>query len=332
MFGEASVQRIPIGYPAESLVWDGDDLVDPVGGHRRWDAAGAETGRCFTYGSMFDRAIRSPSGAYTVIYAELGTKGLVLDRDGRIVREIDRSYYCAEDYEYPVALGTLPDGREVIAHCPDEYNQLHLETVADGVRLTGPHEGAPSFFHSRLAFSPDGRRLISAGWVWHPWSIAQVYDVEVALGDASSLDEAGLFGASEIFGEVESACWLDADRVAVASSPDANGGTESEAAVLGDGQLGVWSISQGQWVSRCRPDVRVGTVHSVLGGVLGLYGHPKVIDPATGAVIAAWPELDTGEREFSICHARVPAVAVHPSGDRFAVASPGMITVVRSGG
>ncbi|MGS2811119.1 hypothetical protein [Nocardia sp. MW-W600-9] len=86
MFGEASVQRIPVTYPAESLVWDGDDLVDPVGGHRRWDAGGVETGPRVSYGYVFDRAVRSPSGAYTVLYT--------------------------------------------IAHCPDEYNQLHLETVS----------------------------------------------------------------------------------------------------------------------------------------------------------------------------------------------------------
>ncbi|MGS2811120.1 hypothetical protein [Nocardia sp. MW-W600-9] len=159
-----------------------------------------------------------------------------------------------------------------------------------------------------------------------------MYDVEAVLADPDSLDEAGLFGTSEVYGEVESACWLDADRIAITSSPDEKGVGDPAGTVLGDGSLGVWSISQGRWVSRCSPDGRVGTVFPVLGGVLGLYGHPKVIDTNTGAVIAAWPELDTGDREFSICRSPVPAVAVHPSGDRFAVASPEMITVIRCGG
>jgi hypothetical protein len=38
-------------------------------------------------------------------------------------------------------------------------------------------DAAVDFFHSRLAVSPDGRFLLSAGWVWHPLSLAEIYEL-----------------------------------------------------------------------------------------------------------------------------------------------------------
>jgi hypothetical protein len=53
----------------------------------------------------------SPSGEFAVIYTRLGTKGLVLHR-GKIIREINRSFYHADVYEYPIGLAALKNGRE----------------------------------------------------------------------------------------------------------------------------------------------------------------------------------------------------------------------------
>jgi hypothetical protein len=46
--------------------------------------------------------------------------------------EVDRSFYHAKDYDYPAALGRLPDGREILVHCPDAYNVLEIEELATG--------------------------------------------------------------------------------------------------------------------------------------------------------------------------------------------------------
>ncbi len=67
-----------------SLAWEGDDLVDVVGGWRRWDADGAETPGRVSWAYPFDQAVVSPSGRFHVIYAERGTKALLLD-NGRVV-------------------------------------------------------------------------------------------------------------------------------------------------------------------------------------------------------------------------------------------------------
>ena len=49
-------------------------------------------------------------------------------------------------------------------HCPREYNRLEVEVAATGERLTPEVDRRPQdFFHSRLAVSPDGLRLLSAG-------------------------------------------------------------------------------------------------------------------------------------------------------------------------
>jgi hypothetical protein len=83
-----------------SLCWRGDELVDWVGGGRAFAADGTERPARVIYGYRFDAATASPDGRFAVIYERLGTKGLLL-HDGRIVRELDRSFYHAAAYEYP---------------------------------------------------------------------------------------------------------------------------------------------------------------------------------------------------------------------------------------
>src|SRR3569833_1875632 len=150
------IRSFPAQYPnpPKSLAWDGDELVDWVGGGRRWLADGGEQDSLCRYAFAFDRALVSPSGRYSVIYAERGTNGLILDR-GEILREINRSFYQASAYAFPVALGRLPDGREVIAHCSYYYYILQIESLADSKRLTRRRGKAEDIFHSRLSFSPD---------------------------------------------------------------------------------------------------------------------------------------------------------------------------------
>jgi hypothetical protein len=63
----------------------------------------------------FDSAIASLSGRFTALFEKLGTKALLLDH-GKLSRELNRSYYCADLYEYPISFLSLLDGTEAIAH------------------------------------------------------------------------------------------------------------------------------------------------------------------------------------------------------------------------
>ncbi|GAA3393384.1 hypothetical protein [Streptomyces roseoviridis] len=316
-----------------SLVWDGEDLVDRVDGGRRWTSDGVEhlSGRVYAY--PFDRAVVSPSGRYTVAYTERGTKALLLD-GRRIVRELDRSYYHAKDFDYPVALGALSDGREVLVHCPETYEVIEVEDVATGERLTHGERTPTDVFHSRLAMSPDGRRLLSAGWLWSPFGIARVYDLEQALTEPAALDGEGLLPSwSWANAEIEAACWLDGDRLAVATGEDEDEDAEADEgdpAVLGPRQLGVWSMSERRWLHRHRVGLPMGTLIGHGRTVIALCAYARLIDVASGAVLAEWPEVEVSPRvgSYGVRHVPTPVAALHPDGSRLAVAQPDGIAII----
>lgn len=162
------------------------------------------------------------------------------------MRELHRSYYHAEEYDYPIALGTLPDGRDVLVHRPDHYDNPVVEDAATGER-----------------------RVLSAGWEWHPFGQVWVFDLAAALAEAVELDGIGRVSRPDgLDGEVVAACWLDGDRV----------------------------------VSLC--------------------GHPRLVDAATGAFLAEWPEVRVSRREgsYGVTHVPTPVAALHPDGTRLAVA------------
>ncbi|MHA6758926.1 WD40 repeat domain-containing protein [Streptacidiphilus sp. PAMC 29251] len=328
-----SVVRWPLTAPVLSLNWDGDELVDWAGGNRRWQADGTEVLAFHHHGFDFDRAVSSPSSRFHAVYRVRGTKGAIFDRTEKL-REINRSRYSSGAYEYPIALGWLPDGREVIAHCPEVYDRLHIDELATGRRLTARDGESEDFFHSRLAFSPNGRRLLSAGWGWHPISSAMVFDVATALADPATLDGEGLLAAGFGFeSEIESACWLSDDSLVLSGLPDPFWSGRDAVGPDDDlrpDEIGVWSLTDSAWTTRHTMDVRIGTMLTLHGAlVLSLYGHPKVVDTNSGEVVQDWPDLVTGHQESSIINrASVPPVAVHPSGTRFAVAAADGITVV----
>jgi len=313
---------------AQSLVWDGDDLVDVVGGGRRWGPDGVEQRASVVRGGPFDRSAVSPSGRYSVVYAERGTRALLLDGD-RLVRELDRSYDYAEDFDYAVALGALQDGREVLVHCPEEYNVLEIEDAESGERLTGGERHPRDVFHSRLAVSPGGTHLLSAGWLWHPYGVVEVFDLTSALTDPAVLDGPGVLPLDPgIDAEVVSACWLDGDRLAVATGGELLADKETPA--LGPRQLGVWSLSARRWIHRSRVDFHIGTLIARGDTVVSLYGHPRLLNVTTGAVVAEWPTVEVPRREgsYGATHIPTPVVALHPDGTRLAVAQPESIAII----
>ncbi|MEV1062810.1 hypothetical protein [Streptomyces sp. NPDC050263] len=317
--------------PVRSLVWQGGDLVDVVGG-RAWNRDGAErraaTGRGSEF-DKFDRCVVSPSGRYSVVYAERGADALLLE--GAIpLRELTRDSYHDEDFDYPVALTALPDGREILVHCPEEYNVLQIEDAASGQRLTPGTREAKDVFHSRLSVSGDGRRLLVAGWVWHPYGIAEVFDLEAALTDPAVLDGHGVLPMEPgIDAEVVSACWLDDDRLAVATGEEFL--DDEDVPALGPRQIGVWSLSGRAWVHRSSVDFEVGTLIAGGGRVVSLHGHPRLIDVRTGEVLEEWPEVAIPRREgaYGVTHIPTPVAALHPDGTHLAVAQDENIALVR---
>jgi hypothetical protein len=328
---EARVQHVVAKTPVKSLDWQKDDLVDFLNGEIRWSSDGTETApsvrRVFSF--PFDQTIVSPTGRYLVVYAERGTKALLLE-NGKLLRELNRSYYHAPDFDYPVALGSLPGGRDIVVHCPDQYNVLHIDDAKTGLRLTSGPRSPIDVFHSHLSISPDGRHLLVAGWVWHPYGTCMVFDLQQALADPTALDGRGLVAPYDaVDAEVESACWLDSDRVVMAASPEEPlDGDVTD--ILAPGQIGVWSISTASWLHRTTIDYRIGTMIAAGDRVVALHDHPRLVDPATGVVLAEWVDIAAGAKSgsFGVTHIPTPITALHPDGRRLAIAQPHGIAII----
>ncbi|MCW7540980.1 hypothetical protein OOT46_24465 [Aquabacterium sp. A7-Y] len=311
----------------QSLVWDGDSLVDWVDGGQRYLLDGNTISRQVRYGFPFDSAVSLVGSRFSVIYTRCGTKALVLD-EGRVFREINRSYYHADAYEYPIAVFRLPTGREVLAHCPDDYCRLEIEDLATGEVLTKSMVRKPTdVFHSRLAASPDGRYLLSAGWVWHPLDCISVYDINAALEDPTHLDGKGV--GIDAWAEESSASFLPDGRLAVALKGD----IDSEDSPTARGELMTYDLRRPNEPAVVAPVGRLGTIMAMGGDhILALYDHPRLIDVRTGVELQSWPQMRSGTQVSSIVGAdpQVPVVAVDPVGRRFALGDADGITVVQA--
>jgi hypothetical protein len=315
-----------------------------VGGGRAFALDGAEYRAAVNYGYRFDAATASPDGCFAVIYEKLGTKGLLLN-DGQIVRELNRSFNHAGAYEYPVTLFNAPDGRLLLAHCPTDYCRLELEEAETGKPLTDIAARKPSdFFFSRLAASPSGTRLLSAGWHWHPWDEIVHIEVGAALANPLLLDNPDsvrrLF--PDIYPPEESnACWLGDDCVAIAHSENLDNFEEEENSAetppkphVPPRSLAVYDLVSGTCLHIHQFDEPLGTIFAVGSGhILSLYRHPKLIEIATGKTLHVWRGLNTGLQTRSIMlglekESMPPPYAFSAVHNRFAISNGDTVTVI----
>lgn len=319
-----------------SLCWRGDELVDWVGGGRRFALDGTEHRAAVYYPYRFDAATASPDGRFAVIYENHGTKGLLLE-DGKIVRELNRSYYCADAYEYPVALFYDANGCLLLAHCPDEYCRLELEEVSTGRALTTSSDRKPTdFFHSRLAASPSGRRLLSAGWVWHPWSAVVTFDVPQVVQEPKRLDK-GEHAKPPSGYEEGSACWLDDDKIVIGGNGDEenlDGDEKPPEPNLSPRGIAVYDLARTCCVQAFALDEPPGTMWAVgKDHILSLYRNPKLIDLRNGKVVQTWDRLASGLQTTSITRGanaeQIPSpMAFDPVSRRFAIAVDDAVTIL----
>jgi hypothetical protein len=323
-----------------SLCFQEDALVDWVSGGRAFALDGTERRARINFGYRFDAAVSSEDGLYAVIYERLGTKALLVDSAGRLLRELNRSFYCADAYEYPAHLFRLPGGRHVVAHCPEEYNRIEIDDVATGRRLTESTVRKPEdFFHSRLASNPSATRLLSAGWVWHPWDAMLHFDVAASLSDPTHLDSLTWSAPSgpnvDLAGE-SSACWLSDELVAVGGSAEGENPKapteEGGSARLRPSGLAVFDVLLRRYIRSFRLSNPPGTMMRVGDDhVVSFYRYPKLISLLTGEIVQAWEDLATGMQTSSVCQdviESVPPMALDPVRRRFAVADPEAIHVV----
>jgi hypothetical protein len=320
---------------ARSLCWEGDELVDWAGGGTRYRIDGSFVHRQFNPTFAFDHAVVSADGQYEVIYQRLGTKGLIL-KNGKFVREINRSYYHADAYDYPISFVTLPDSRTGIIHCPEEYWQLEIEDVETGERLTKREAQFIDFFHSRLAVSPDNHYLLSAGWIWTPFNHICVYDLTQALLEPALLEAPIDYQLARIGVGVNAATFKNEHTLVVTTNDeyyDHEDVEPEEAHLLEPNAIGVFNLENGTFESQAPLQEATGTLMAVGDFVVDFYQHPKLIDPVTGAILERWDDLWSGDQDSSIIwrDKKLPPLALDPVNYRFAVASPEAVTVIQLG-
>ncbi len=318
-----------------SLVWSGDELVDWVGGGARYRLDGSARPAHVNFGFRFDAACAH--GDYAVIYERLGTKGLIL-HGGEVLREINRSYYCADDYDYPVCLWSDATNRVLIAHCPERYNRIEIEDARTGERLTPPSDRQPEdAFHSRLQVSPCGRRLLSAGWIWHPLDRMFLFDIGAALRDARHLDAGMRLKLGDGLNDESSACWQDGDQLLIgggeaddsASGPDSGVDTGQGVALRGNDIL-IYDITRDAPLRRIALGQPAGPMMAIGSeAVVTFHQHPRLVSLLDGRVMEEWPDLPTGSQVGSLVGGSpLPPMALDPAKQRFAVARGGQIQVV----
>jgi hypothetical protein len=323
------IQRKTIEYdnPPLSLNWIGDNLIDWVGGGNIYSLNGnfEHSGRGYSY--KFDSAIQSENGIYAVIYEKLGTKGLLL-KNGEILREINRSYYQASSYEFPIAFVKI-NGEYSIIHCPEEYNQIEIENIENGIRITSTENREPNdCFHSRFRVSDSNNILINSGWVWHPVGILEIYNIEKALIDNTLFDN--YKSNLPINTEVCSAEFLNDDLLIISSSNEEPFDDEdlNDKINLNPKQLGLFSIKKNAFIKKINIGFKLGTQIPIdENRVIDLYDYPKLIDLNSGKILQDFKDINSGKQDLAIV-GQVPSIAFDKKNNRIAIADKNRIEIL----
>jgi hypothetical protein len=278
----------------------------------------------------FDSAITSDDGIYAVVYQKLGTKGLLL-KNGKLVRELNRSYYQATAYEYPIAFLTRPNGETYLIHCPHSYCQIDFEQVETGEIFTQVKERQPSdFFHSRFDVSPDKKTLISRGWVWHPFDFLCLYDIDNCFDDPLLLDESKL--RPDVDAELCAASFITNDLVLIGAPNEGEPFDHEESALLKNGQIAIWDTRTNTVSQPITPDFKIGGHLTIIDHTYAweLLDFPKIVNYRTGKVIDKIDDIYTGHQVSSITHHLndYPKIAINKQTKQVAIYNKDQIDVL----
>jgi hypothetical protein len=331
-----NVQKETILLPTQphTLGWLGNQLVCHENGEQyypEYDAypAWREMPKMmgYSFGAQFDRVITSKNGQYTLLYTNLGTKGLLLSKPNEVLREVNRSYYCADVYEYP-AIFCETGGRTFLVHCPLKYCRLDFEDVETGEILTNtPNRNPRDFFHSRLEISPDGRFLISKGWVWHPLDVIAFYKIEDCLKNPLLLDEttniaidAKEENEEEEFGSNFEFCSASFANNELLLTVPTNANT----------MLYWWDMNKNKMVHNVETGQQLGNLLAVdQNWAWDLFEYPKLINLVTGKIEWLDQSINSGKQNSAIIGTQgLPPIAWNRNTGKLAIGGENKVEVL----
>ncbi|HVI43604.1 MAG TPA: hypothetical protein VM802_01990 [Chitinophaga sp.] len=314
----------------KTISWLGDRIVDWASAGTAYSLDGnTEQLNTYHFGFNFDAAITSPDGAYAFIYKRLGTKGLLL-KNGEIVREINRSYYMADVYEYPAAFAII-NNRTYLIHCPEKYRQLDFEDAETGEVITRSNSREPhDIFHSRLEVSSDNKYLLSKGWAWHPWDIVRLFDINACITNPVLLDDGHSISGN--YTELNSASFIDNERILLGASSEESL-DDDVASPVPPSHIAIWNISNGTVSDAVAPQEVPGNFIAIDQHYCwNLYQYPKIVDIRSGEVVDKMEEIKTGLQTSAIIHhvkeADLPLIAYNRALKKLAVHNNDRIEVL----
>lgn len=186
-------------------VHDGDGSIwlalSEDGTISRWDVAAdrQETVGATTLAAEDDREpwnSRTPrrrlhashDGLFAAVVNDYGRLGEVVDlRTGEVTLALDNQGYHEETVPFSLAFAQRRE-RCVVVHRTD-WNRLDVSDPETGELLTDRSlpeqvtadavpEHSLDYFHGALYVSPDGKRILDDGWIWHPIGFPAVWDLD----------------------------------------------------------------------------------------------------------------------------------------------------------
>jgi hypothetical protein len=317
-----------LDFSAQTLNWFDNEIVD-------WSRAGesysisGETKQLnkYNFGYKFDSAINSTDGQYVFLYERLGTKGLLI-KNGEILREINRSYYIADVYEYPAVFINY-NNKTFLAHCPVSYCQLDFEDVETGKIVTNTQTRKPSdIFHSRLEVSISGKLLMSKGWIWHPLDVINVFKIEDCFLNPNLLDKID-FSFPDVGSEICTASFIDDTKILVGSSDEII--DNDKILNLPGKSFAVWNIIDNTFSNLHTPEFEFGNLFSINEKLCwDIFKFPKIINLTTGQIIEKAEAVYSGEQKSSILYDpdKQPQIAFDRQRKRIAVKQNDKVVVV----
>jgi hypothetical protein len=284
----------------QTIDWLNGCIIDWVSAGQQYSLDGQQTQLAkYHYAFSFDGSLTSKDGQYAFIYKRLGTKGLLL-KNGEILREINRPYYHAETYEYPVAFLTF-NNVTYLVHCPNDYCQLDFENVETGEIVTNIKGRKPSdIFHSRISISPDNKYLMVCGWVWHPVDTVELFEVAECFKNPLLLDKSSLY--PDFGTEINSASFIDSKRILIAASGEEPFNDETQP-LLPQKHIAIWSFETNQLSNPVKVNGEFGNLFAINETLAwDMYKFPKIINIKTGEVEGKVEDINSGLQVSSILY------------------------------
>lgn len=311
----------------KTICWVNNSIIDWASAGMQYTLDGKARQLCeYTYG-FGDTAITSADGQYAFIYQKLGTKGLLL-KNGALLREINRSYYYANVYEYPAVFVTF-EHKTYLIHCPLKYCRLDFEEVETGRIITDTEDRNPSdFFHSRLEISPNGKYLMSKGWFWHPFDAIRVFDIMKCIQQPKLLDQSQIY--PNVGTEIATASFIDDNTVLIGSS--------NEEAINDDllenfppNHIAIWDIQSDQISKPVKMNIEFGNLYAISDQYAwDIYRFPKIINIQTGEITDQDETITSGLQNSSIIHhiGELPKVAFNQQTKQLAITNGDSIEII----